>query len=90
MVTFNRSQLDGLKNLSPAERGSHKQLQPGPAIGDDAFFEVIPGETYTALYVRTADAGFEVQIIEPQGTTMTVAEKEVREKALAEAGLARL
>jgi hypothetical protein len=72
------------------ERGSHKEVEAAPAIGDEAFFEIIPGETYAALYVRKGDDGFEVQIFEPQGTTMTVADKEAREKVLAGSALGRL
>ena len=90
VVTFTRAQFDDLKNLAPAERGQNRQHESAPGIGDDAYFETIPGETYATLYVRKGNEAFQVQIIEPQGTTMAVADKEAKERILASDGLSRL
>jgi hypothetical protein len=90
VLTLSRSSFEGLKALSPAERGQGRQYVPAPGIADDAFYTVIPGETFTALLVRKGEQAFEVQIIEPTGTTMSVNDKKAREKTLAIAALGRL
>jgi hypothetical protein len=44
---------------------------------------------HVTLYVRKGDAGFEVQMIEPQGTGLNVDEKKASETTLAMAVLGR-